>query len=240
MSTKTQNEQAPIALATRTASNSVIVRMAQRFQMDPIAFERTMMATCMPPGKQGEVTKEQFVAFLLVAEVHNLNPVTKEIYAFPSKNGGVVPIVSVDGWYKLMNSHPQFDGIEFVDTLNEQGALVSVEAKVYRKDRARPTCVTEYMVECKRGTEPWRVWERRMLRHKAAIQGARAAFGFAGIYDPDEGESIVEAQATVRVVETRAKKLEDLTTQLESQATKPADAAIVANDPAPVEEGTQS
>jgi hypothetical protein len=31
-----------------------------------------------------------------------------------------------------------------------------------------------------------------MLRHKALIQCARVAFGFSGIYDPDEAERIVE------------------------------------------------
>ena len=31
---------------------------------------------------------------------------------------------------------------------------------------------------------------RRMLRHKALIQGARIAFGFSGIYDEDEARDI--------------------------------------------------
>ncbi|MGP1667495.1 MAG: hypothetical protein ACTS5I_16635, partial [Rhodanobacter sp.] len=34
---------------------------------------------------------------------------------------------------------------------------------------------------------------RRMLRHKAMIQCARLAFGFVGVYDPDEAERIQEA-----------------------------------------------
>lgn len=36
---------------------------------------------------------------------------------------------------------------------------------------------------------------KRMLRHKAMIQCARLAFGFAGIYDKDEAERIVENTA---------------------------------------------
>jgi hypothetical protein len=48
--------------------------------------------------------------------------------------------------------------------------------------------VTEDMAECKRPTEPWTKWPARMLRHKAAIQCARYAFGFAGIIDPEEAE----------------------------------------------------
>jgi len=36
-----------------------------------------------------------------------------------------------------------------------------------------------------------------MLRHKAYIQGARIAFGFSGIYDEDEKDRIIEAEAVV-------------------------------------------
>jgi hypothetical protein len=50
------------------------------------------------------------------------------------------------------------------------------------------------MSEVNRGTQPWKSHPRRMLRHKALIQCARIAFGFAGIYDEDEAERIVEAQ----------------------------------------------
>ena len=35
-----------------------------------------------------------------------------------------------------------------------------------------------------------------MLRHKAMIQCARLAFGYAGIYDQDEAERIVEKDIT--------------------------------------------
>ena len=63
---------------------------------------------------------------------------------------------------------------------------------IYRKDRSRPVKVTEFMDECKRGTGPWQSHPRRMLRHKAMIQCARLAFGYAGIYDRDEAERIVE------------------------------------------------
>jgi hypothetical protein len=52
--------------------------------------------------------------------------------------------------------------------------------------------VTEYLSECKRGTQPWQSHPKRMLRHKAMIQCARLAFGYVGIYDQDEAERIVD------------------------------------------------
>ncbi len=136
---------------------------------------------------KGQVTDAQMAALMVVANQYQLNPFTRELFAFPDKNNGIVPVVGVDGWSRIINSHPQFDGIEF-----EQDAE-SCTCIIYRKDRNRPIKVTEYMEECKRGTGPWVSHPRRMLRHKAMIQGARMAFGYGGIYDQDEAERIVEA-----------------------------------------------
>lgn len=171
-----------------TDKKSLLVSMANKYEMEPKAFADTLKATVMP----GKVSNEQFAGFLMVAKEYNLNPLTKEIYAFPSK-GGIQPIVSIDGWMKMMNSHPQFDGLEFTDHIND-GALGAITAKVYRKDREHPVEVTEYMSECRRKSATWDQWPARMLRHKAAIQAARYAFGFSGIYEPDEAERIQEAK----------------------------------------------
>jgi phage recombination protein Bet len=167
---------------------SVINDMATRYGMEPAAFEAVMTKTIMPANTK----KEEFVAFLSVAKEYTLNPLTKEIYAFPSKGGGIQPIVSIDGWVKMINSNPQSDGFETRDII-EDGKVIAVEGIIYRKDKSHPIKVTEYLVECERNTEPWSKWPRRMLRHKAIIQAARYAFGFSGIYDLDEVERIEEA-----------------------------------------------
>lgn len=134
---------------------------------------------------------DQLTALLIVANQYSLNPWTKEIYAFPDKNNGIVPIVGVDGWSRIFNNHPQYDGIDFIQ--NED----SCTCKIFRKDRNHPTVITEYMSECQRdNTLPWKTHPKRMLRHKAMIQCARLAFGFAGIYDQDEAERIIEGSAT--------------------------------------------
>lgn len=177
------------AIVKHDEAPSVLSSMAQHYGMDKAAFNSTLRATVMPK----DASNEQAAAFLLVAREHKLNPFTREIFAFPSKGGGIQPVVSVDGWMKLINSHPMFDGMDFRDTLDEKGALVSVTCRVHRKDRAHPVEVTEYMSECRRSTDTWQRWPARMLRHKAAIQAARYAFGFAGIMEPDEVERMGDA-----------------------------------------------
>ena len=142
----------------------------------------TMKATAF---KGQQVTDDQMIALMAVATQHKLNPWTNEIYAFPSK-GAIIPVVGVDGWSSIINRHPQFDGMDF-----EQDDT-SCTCTIYRKDRSHPIRTTEYLSECKRDTQPWKSHPKRMLRHKALIQGARMAFGYTGFYDPDEAERINE------------------------------------------------
>lgn len=201
---------------------SLLKTMAHRFEMEPSAFHDTLQATIMPSGVRA--SNEQLAAFLVVAQQYNLNPFTKEIYAFPAKGGGIQPIVSIDGWLKLANSSEQFDGLTYEDILAESGDLIAITARVHRKDRAHPIEVTEYMAECKRNTEPWTKWPRRMLRHKATIQAIRAAFGFGGIVDPDEAERMREARAI------SAEPANDLNEALGKAAAEEVVAEVVEND----------
>jgi len=176
-------------------SLSVVGQMAQRFNMVPAEFEAVVKKTVCPAN----ISNEQFVAFLMVANEYHLNPIIKQIYAFPAKGGGIVPVVSIDGWLRVINDRPQFDGMEFVDQI-ENGKLTAVTCKMYRKDRSHPTEVTEYLCECKRSTDTWSQWPARMLRHKATIQAARYAFGLSGIYDEDEAQRIAGDKETEKVI----------------------------------------
>jgi len=220
-----QVEQSMVAAPQR--SLSVIADMAERFGMDRRAFEATIKATLMPANTQP--SDEQIVAFLLVAKKYNLNPFTKEIFAFPSRGGGIQPIVSIDGWLKIINDHPQFDGMEFDDRIDDKGSLVAVTCKIFRKDRSRPVEVTEYMSECRRSTDTWKQWPARMLRHKAAIQAARYAFGFSGILDPDEAERVESVTITAHTAISMPRAKSD-TPKASTHAPTDAEPPVVRND----------
>lgn len=149
------------------------------------------LAETIFPTRQS-ATKQQVQALLIVANQYKLNPFTREIYAFPAKGKGVVPIVSIDGWLKLANEHPQFDGLRCEPNF-DNGELVSYTATIWRKDRANPTSIVETLAENRRSSDPWKQRPNRMLRHRATIQAIRYAFGFAGIYEPEEGSIIAHA-----------------------------------------------
>lgn len=167
-----------------TALTTLTNKLATRLDMgDGADLIETLKATAF----KGQVSDAQMTALMVVANQFGLNPWTKEIYAFPDKNNGIVPVVGVDGWSRIINNHPQFDGMDFEQD-DERCTCI-----IYRKDRSHPIKVTEFMAECRRANVgPWASHPRRMLRHKAMIQCARLAFGYGGIYDQDEAERIVE------------------------------------------------
>jgi len=176
------------AVAVKTGKSALQV-MAERLSVSSDVLQTTLKQTAFKECK----TNEEFVAAVIVANTYRLNPLLKEIYAFPSKGGGVVPVIPIDGWISMANRNKRFDGVELVDNFNDAGEFVSVTAKFHLKEINNPVIVTEHLDECKRETDTWKKYPRRMLRHKAYIQGARIAFGFSGVYDEDEAARIVEA-----------------------------------------------
>ena len=189
-----------------TALTTLTSKLAAKLDMgdDGSDLIETLKATAF----KGEVTNAQMTALMVVANQYGLNPWTKEIYAFPDKNNGIVPVVGVDGWARIINDNPQFDGMEFAQSDEKvrmpganSDAPAWIECAMYRKDRTRPVIIREYLDETYREPfkgkfgpviGPWQTHPKRFLRHKAMIQCARMAFGYGGIYDQDEAERIIE------------------------------------------------
>ncbi len=189
-----------------TALTTLTSKLAAKLDMgdDGSDLIETLKATAF----KGEVTNAQMTALMVVANQYGLNPWTKEIYAFPDKSNGIVPVVGVDGWARIINDNPQFDGMEFAQSDEmvrmpgaNSDAPAWIECAMYRKDRTRPVIIREYLDEAYREPfkgkfgpviGPWQTHPKRFLRHKAMIQCARMTFGYGGIYDQDEAERVVE------------------------------------------------
>lgn len=184
------------AVAT-TQRQSLVAKFADKFSIEPNKLMGTLKATAFRQSGNNEVSDEQMAALLIVADQYGLNPFTKEIYAFPDK-GGIVPVIGVDGWARIVNEHPKCDGFEFsyaeeVSQFAGKTVPIWMEIRIYRKDRERPVVVREYFDEVVRESmQPWKSHPNRMLRHKTFVQGARLAFGFAGVFDEDEAQRVIE------------------------------------------------
>ena len=201
---------------------SLVQKFASKFSIEPEKLMAVLKATAFKQGERDpEVTNEQMAALLVVADQYGLNPFTREIFAFPDKQRGIVPVVGVDGWSRIINDHPESNGFEFrasekmVTIEDAKPCPEWMEVVIYRKDRAHPIIVREYLDEVyrpvgtypdgnKRKPGPWQSHTKRFLRHKVLIQGARVAYGFGGIYDEDEAERIVERDITPAPAERAA------------------------------------
>jgi len=196
-------------------SKSIVIKLADKYGVDSEKMLNTLKQTAFKQRDNApQISNEQMMALLIVADQHNLNPFTKEIYAFPDKKNGIIPIVGVDGWSRIINEKPTFDGMEFRQSENiieiddAKPCPEWIECAIFDRERNHPVTVREYLDEVYRepfiGTGkggkdykipgPWQTHTKRMLRHKAMIQCARIAYGFGGIYDQDEGERIIEGE----------------------------------------------
>jgi phage recombination protein Bet len=224
------------AITTRH-KQSLVESFAKKYSIDPDKLLPILKATAFKQ-REGAITNEQMAALLVVADQYGLNPFTREIYAFPDKNNGIVPVVGIDGWARIINQHPDYDGLEFIESdeiVTLPGAKPCpswISCVIYRKDRQRPTPIKEYIDEVYRPpfegngkngsykvSGPWQTHTKRFLRHKALIQCARIAFGFAGIYDQDEAERIIEGQIIEN--ESHEQNVDDLNTAIFKDKTEP-------------------
>lgn len=142
-----------------------------------------------------------------ICESYNLNPTLGHLYIKRDEQGYMFPTLTVDGWYKLINEHPDFDGCEFEES-NHQIEVPKVDkdsttiycfdkigCRIYRKGRSKTPTVYEYLTECfNYFNGAWFTHPKRLLRHKAFIQAARVVFNLSGIYDPEEVNAIIEKQ----------------------------------------------
>ena len=195
-------------------STSLVAAMATRLGVDPKVLWDTLRRTIWP-----DATTEELFVLCSMAQSYGLNPLTRELLIIKGARGRMIPYVPVDGWARIIASHPDFDGM----TVEYSGEVELPDGKkgpaycrvaIYRKGFARPIQIDEYLEEVyvppfeRRDGKgkidgPWQTHTRRMLRHKAVIQCARLAFGLVGIYDPDEAQRIRDARAQEASHETR-------------------------------------
>lgn len=135
-----------------------------------------------------KATNEEMAAFALVCSSYKLNPLTREVYAFPTKTGGIMPMIGIDGWLKIAHQHADYAGMAWTEGIEEDGDRWC-ECTVWKKSTPEhPVTIREYLSECKQNTPVWAQRPKRMLRHRATIQAIRYALGISGVADSADYE----------------------------------------------------
>lgn len=131
---------------------------------------------------QAEVPNNKILHLLRCAKQYQLNPLEEEVILIQQDNIWQSTI-SINGWIKIINQHPAFSGISFLEsTTQDNGVPTWMECTIYRSDRAIGTTIREYFLEVQKDSEIWRKMPRRMLRHKVLQQCARLTFGVCEPY----------------------------------------------------------
>ena len=189
--------------AAKAQTQGLIARLAGRFGVEPNRLLKCLTTQVFKQADGRQPSNEELMVLLLVCENFGLNPFNREIYAFRGKGGDIVPVVSLDGWAKIVRSQKDFNGVSFrfsgttVKVVGCNQELPEfVECAMRLKGVDDPIVIQEFMVECFNDKSPvWRKWPRRMLRTRAFIQCARLAFSLTGLYDEGEdfAETVIEA-----------------------------------------------
>jgi len=125
---------------------------------------------------QIEVPAKAILALLRSMQSLHLDPLCEEIGFTQFEDGQWQVLITIEGCSKLLNQHPQFNGLVFnqADTLID-GVPEWIECTIHRKDREVPTTVREYLTEVRGENSIWQKMPRRMLRHRALQQCVRLA-----------------------------------------------------------------
>ena len=189
-----------------TPTEDIVTRSVRRSGLPYGSFVRLIIQSAL--SRLTIWTQADLERLLLTAERLELDPLSNEIYAIEKaavagKKAQIIFVVGVDGWTKIINSHPAFDGMKFVESEPGDDELpLYFECTIFRKDRKVATTVREYMYEVHTNEGAWLTHPRRMLRHKAMVQCARVCFGLSGIYDPDEVFRLSQTHETLGALQS--------------------------------------
>jgi hypothetical protein len=125
------------------------------------------------------ITPYTQIQLLRLASKYQLDPLSDEVNLLETKEG-YLPFITIDGWAKLINQHPQYAGMSLRDSTELiDGIPAWMECTIYRNDRILPIVIKEYLEEVRTDHPSWQQMPRRMLRHRVIQQCARLALGIS-------------------------------------------------------------
>lgn len=140
-------------------------------------------------------TNAQFRMFAEVCKSTGLSPWLKEIWFVP----GVGVMAGRDGYLRVANEHPMFDGMETRVERDAKNLPVKAVCQVWRKDRSHPITCEAYFNEYKRSGGVWEKYPSAMIQKVAEVLALKRSFSINGVVTEEEG---VEPEPT------RAEKVE--------------------------------
>ena len=236
MSTAQQGQQAQTVTTEREALDAVLAATPRVQSIRHTAAQflgvppervcdllRNVWATSK--GQPPLTDAEMFVGMSMIARF-GLDPIAREVYVTRTSKG-LVALVGLDGWIKILDRTEGYDGFEQELGWAENATRLEwVETKIYSKLRSRPTTYRAYAVEYTRIAGPvagqlaWHMLRIFSLRHAARL------------FTPIGGSVVTEEEA--RWMDAYAQTPEDSRTRRNVLKDK-LDAAAKEFEPIPVQ-----
>jgi hypothetical protein len=126
-----------------------------------------------------------------------------QVYPVRRPDGRVDAVVSLDGWIRMIQSWPEFEGMAFTYSPERCQSYAGthrphewVECAISKRGVPTPFVAREYFAEVNQSTGVWLTHPVRATRNAAMIQAARYAFGFSdAVVTPDDAPMAEVAQA---------------------------------------------
>ncbi len=148
--------------------------------------------------------ESEFKMFIALATRYGLDPFNKEIFFWKVKGRPTI-MTSRDGYLKIADRHPEYDGLvsdvvrendNFKRTsegINHQyssnrGDIVGAYALVYRKDRSYPIYIFAPFNEFNASTKVWNQYPSAMILKVAESMALKRAFTVSGLVSREEME----------------------------------------------------
>jgi phage recombination protein Bet len=149
-----------------------------------------------------EANTDELKMFLHVAKSYGLDPFNKEIFFWKVKGKPTI-MTSRDGYLKIADRHPQYDGLvsdvvrkndsfkRKSDVIEheygtERGDIVGAYALVYRKDRSYPVYVFATFEEYRSDTKVWYQYPSAMILKVAESMALKRSFSVSGLVSREE------------------------------------------------------
>lgn len=187
MSTDSQLAAAPVTPGFQRATSA----LSEFLGIEPRMMVETLKKQCFPGMHPDQISDAQLAAFISVANSMGLNPlIPGMLYAYPAKNGGIVPVSGPDGVLKKLDEKVEQGKLEpFECTVYPEDVTqkpTHAVAKIWRKGSERPAVYTAVYAEWAINANPnWASRPRHMLWLRAIKQCARQVIH--GVpYDEDD------------------------------------------------------
>ena len=150
-----------------------------------------------------KASDDELKMFLSIATTYGLDPFLREIWCV-DMNGRNVITTGRDGYLKIANRNPNFDGmvsdvvhagdrfmkegdnIKHVYTVSNRGPIVGAYALVYRKDRAHSSYFFAPFSEYNKGFNAWKQYPSAMIQKVAESMALKRAFSISGLVTEEE------------------------------------------------------